>query len=229
MDFIRRSDQSELLDQQDIPAADITRNLYELGFINRWLGGHAITLSGFKQLTMGRQQIAVCEIGCGGGDNLQAIQRKNSQGKIALQYTGIDLNPVCIKTAQTLSWEPLPRFITSDYRQVVFESSPDILFSSLFCHHFKDEELVVMFRWMRQHARIGFFINDLHRHRIAYYTIRWLTAVFSRSYLVQHDAPVSVLRGFKRKELENILDKAGIQDYTIRWRWAFRWLIIVPS
>ncbi|HZK64528.1 MAG TPA: SAM-dependent methyltransferase, partial [Puia sp.] len=59
--------------------------------------------------------------------------------------------------------------------------------------------------------------------------IRILTALFSRSYLVKNDAPLSVLRGFKKNDLVAILDKAGIRDYSIRWQWAFRWLIIVPS
>ena len=64
--------------------------------------------------------------------------------------------------------------------------------------------------------------------------IRWhiirsviLTRLFSRSYLVKHDAPLSVLRGFKKKELEELLNKAGILNYTIHWKWAFRWLVIV--
>jgi hypothetical protein len=44
---------------------------------------------------------------------------------------------------------------------------------------------------------------------------------------VKNDAPLSVLRGFKKKELEEVLKKAGITDYSIHWKWAFRWLIIV--
>lgn len=229
MYFSPRSHKSELLDQPGIPSADITRNLYELQVINRWLGGHAITRKGFKALASGHQKISLCEIGCGGGDNLLTIQENTPEKKISLNCTGIDLNPDCIQVAQTVAWKKKPQFILSDYRQVIFDEKPDILFSSLFCHHFSESQLPDMFRWMKAQSRIGFFINDLHRHPLAYYAIRILTALFSRSYLVKNDAPLSVLRGFKRKELKVILDKAGIPDYTITWNWAFRWLVIVPS
>jgi hypothetical protein len=117
----------------------------------------------------------------------------------------------------------------SDYKKVHFKSKPDIIFCSLFCHHFREDELIAMFRWMAENSIRGFFINDLHRHKFAYYSIRMLTSLFSKSYLVKNDAPLSVLRGFKKKELSTLLDKAGISNYTIRWRWAFRWLVIVRS
>lgn len=146
-----------------------------------------------------------------------------------LTITGIDINTECINAAKKLSWDSPARFIVSDYKKVEFQSKPDIIYSSLFCHHFKDAELVSMFRWMRLNSRLGFFINDLHRNRVAYHAIRLLTRLFSRSYLVKHDAPVSVLRGFKKNELKDLLKKAGISNYTIQWKWAFRWLVIVPS
>lgn len=229
MDFIHRSHKPELLDQPGIPATDITRNLYELEVINRLLGGHAVTLEGFKTLAKNHSGITVCEIGCGGGDNLRAIQKQLASSQITLPFIGIDLNPDCIAVAKKAVWKKLPEFIISDYRKVIFDVKPDILFSSLFCHHFTEEQLVDMFCWMRNNASKGFFINDLHRHRIAYYAIRVLTVFFSRSYLVKHDAPLSVLRGFRKNELKNILQKAGIVHYSLKWRWAFRWLLIVSS
>jgi hypothetical protein len=121
-----------------------------------------------------------------------------------------------------------PQFICSDYRRVVFEKPPDIIFTSLFCHHLSESDLVSLFRRMKTEARTGFFINDLHRHPLAYYSIRWITRLFSRSYLVKNDAPLSVRRGFSRSELISLLEAAGITNYSIRWRWAFRWLVIVP-
>ncbi|NJL75939.1 MAG: hypothetical protein HC892_13885 [Saprospiraceae bacterium] len=40
----------ELLDADDIPSADLYQNLKELDFINTYLGGHAITIAGVKQI-----------------------------------------------------------------------------------------------------------------------------------------------------------------------------------
>ncbi len=227
MDFSVRSLRLELLDAPNIPAADIQRNLYELEIINRRLGGHAITRDGFFSLLKNKKSIHVCEIGCGGGDNLKAIEKKLTGKEITSSFTGIDINPDCIGVAEGLKWESNIHFLVSDYKEVEFTIKPDIIFCSLFCHHFKEAELVEMFRWMYNNTQDGFFINDLHRHSIAFHSIRLLTFLFSRSYLVKHDAPLSVLRGFKKKELEDLMRKAGIQHYTIQWKWAFRWLIIV--
>ena len=86
-----------------------------------------------------------------------------------------------------------------------------------------------MMQWMQRNSNIGFFINDLHRNTLAYYSIRILTRWFSKSYLVKNDAPLSVLRGFKKNEWEAIMQQAGIQHYSIEWKWAFRWLITANS
>jgi len=229
MNFSIRSANLELLDQPEIPAADIELNMHELEIINRTLGGHDITLHGFFRLYTNQSQIHICEIGCGGGDNGRAIENKLITKDIDLTYTGIDINPDCIRFAKKRKWKSRVHFLVNDYKKVQFEVPPDILFCSLFCHHFKNEELVEMFRWMYNNSHLGFFINDLHRHPLAYHAIRLLTSLFSNSYLVKHDAPLSVLRGFKKKELKDLLYRAGITNFTIRWQWAFRWLIVVQN
>lgn len=225
MDFSTRSYQPELLDGNDIPFSDIERNMYELDIINSYLGGHAITLKGLKQLIHGKTEITVCEIGCGGGDNLLAIQKYCNKKNIRLRSIGIDINPDCIKIAREKFQHTNSIFIVSDYKEFVFAEKPDIIFSSLFCHHFKNDELIIMLQWMRSNAAIGFFINDLHRHSLAYHSIKILTGLFSKSYLVKNDAPLSVLRGFTREDWEQLLKQAGIIS-SIQWKWAFRWLII---
>jgi 2-polyprenyl-3-methyl-5-hydroxy-6-metoxy-1,4-benzoquinol methylase len=229
MDFSLRSDRLELLDKPNIPPSDIERNLYELSIINRKLGGHACTWKGFIKLAKKGKPVHVCEIGCGGGDNLKTIELKADGEFPGLNFTGIDINPDCIRFAENNEWKKSAQFLVSDYKKVHFQTKPDILFCSLFCHHFKEAELIEMFRWMNENSRSGFFINDLHRHPLAYHSIRILTSLFSQSYLVKNDAPLSVLRGFKKKELEELLYKAGISNYTIQWKWAFRWLVIVRS
>ena len=75
----------------------------------------------------------------------------------------------------------------------------------------------------------GFFYNDLQRHPVAYHLIKNLTKIFSKSYLVKNDAAVSVSRGFTKKEWEDIFLKAGIKNYRIKWKWAFRYLIICKN
>ncbi|MEP7252703.1 MAG: methyltransferase domain-containing protein [Ginsengibacter sp.] len=228
IDYIRRSYQKELLDRNDIPFHDIIKNMEELNFINKWLGGHVITVDGFKKLIVHRKEITVCEIGCGGGDNLVAISNFCKRKKIRVRFIGIDINSDCIAFAKITSAIENISFVVSDYKEVDFKKEkPDIIFSSLFCHHFTDDQLIEMLQWLRQNSGIGFFINDLHRHPLAYNFIKTASSIFSKSYLVKNDAPLSVLRGFKKIEWKQLLKTAGIENYSIEWKWAFRYLVIV--
>ena len=227
MNLNKRSYQKELLDDESIPFPAIAQTMRELNTINTLLGGHAITLAGFKQLVKGKKEITVCEIGCGGGDNLLAIVKYCQENKIKINSIGIDYNAECIAFAKQNQYlKENTEFICSDYAKVIFESNVDIIFSSLFCHHFTEEELIFQLKWMKEHARLGFFINDLQRHWLAYYLIRLLTQVFSKSYLVKNDAPLSVARGFKKREWQSLFSKTALINCEIRWKWAFRYLIV---
>lgn len=224
-----RSGVKELLDRDDIPFEDIKRNMQELDFINTALGGHAITIQGLKSLLRKRKaqhkRLHVVEIGCGGGDNLRAIKMWAQKHGESISLTGVDINPECIAFAEGQPRNNGIHFICSDYRTAMFATKPDVIFSSLFCHHFTHKELLYMLQWMKSNSAEGFFINDLHRHPLAFYAIRLLTQAFSKSYLVKNDAPLSVQRGFTKEEWTALFDEAKITHYQCRWRWAFRWLI----
>jgi 2-polyprenyl-3-methyl-5-hydroxy-6-metoxy-1,4-benzoquinol methylase len=229
--FSNRSYQKELLDGDDIPFEDIKQNMKELDFINTWLGGHKITLNGIESLVklsayQLSDKLTICEMGCGGGDNLRAIGEWCKKRNISVILIGIDMNPNCIEFARSRKDNFDIDFIMDDCRNVKFQTKPDVIFSSLFCHHFTNEELHAQFLWMKENCSVGFFVNDLQRHQLAYYSIKLLTQLFSKSYLVKNDAPLSVLRGFHKKELSQILNKLSIINYQLKWKWAFRWLLI---
>lgn len=225
--FKHRSITKELLDGDNIPFADIRQNMMELNTINRFLGGHKTTVEGLRKIIKekSKNELNVLEIGSGGGDNLVALNRWAKSAGLPLFLTGLDINDHCTAFAKNRTTGQGFSFITTDYRTFKPTTKPDVIFSSLFCHHFSNEDLVTQLRWMRANSKIGFFINDLHRHPIAYGSIKLLTTIFSRSYLVKNDAPLSVRRAFKRTDWQDLLRAAGICNYKIEWQWAFRWLI----
>ena len=229
VNLTKRSSRKEILDGENIPFAEIKQNLEELNTINTLLGGHNITLFGVKAFTNKHKfsPFTFCEIGCGGGDNLKAIATWCSKNNIFGNFIGIDIKKECIEYAKKQYPELKAEWIQDDYYNVNFLSrQPDVIFSSLFCHHFTETELIKMLLWMQSNCTKGFFINDLQRNSIAYYAIKFITRFFSKSYLVKNDAPLSVARGFTKNEWQSIFKKAGISHYTIQWRWAFRYLII---
>jgi 2-polyprenyl-3-methyl-5-hydroxy-6-metoxy-1,4-benzoquinol methylase len=224
-----RSYQLELLDAENIPFKDIKTNMKELNTINTYLGGHAITIAGLKKLITTYPKnlpLTICEIGCGGGDNLQAVYTYCLQKNIDVHFIGIDIQQACIDFAkQQYPYLPVT-WLCNDYKKATFIQQPNIIFSSLFCHHFIENDIIQMLQWMKKNSTLGFFINDLHRHCIAYYSIKIMTAIFSTSYLVKNDAPLSVARGFKKNEWQQLFTSAAISNYQLKWKWAFRHLII---
>ncbi len=220
-----RSNQKELLDNDAIPFEDIRINMQEINTINTWLGGHKITLDGFKKLASNKQSVHVCEIGCGDGNNLFVIAKWCKKNYIDLRITGIDIKQECIDAAKKNYKNLKAEWIANDYSKANLKSKPDIIFSSLFCHHFTEEQLIEQLQWMYNNSTIGFFINDLQRNWFAYHSIKIITRLLSKSYLVKNDAPLSVARGFHKNEWIKILQQAAIKNYIVQWKWAFRYLI----
>jgi 2-polyprenyl-3-methyl-5-hydroxy-6-metoxy-1,4-benzoquinol methylase len=222
-----RNPQLELLDEEDIPVADLERNLDELEVINRLLGGHKASLKGIQYFGLKNANHTLLDIGSGGGDTLRAIAKSHFARHFS-ELHGADLKQICVQYANNKSLEYNKiKFYLSDYKLWLQENTGkyDIISNALFCHHFSNEALIEMLKMMKQHARIGFMVNDLQRHFLAYYSIKILTFLFSKSYLVKHDAPLSVARSFKRKDWEYLLKEAGIDNAQIKWSWAFRYII----
>ena len=231
-DFSKRSYTPELLDDPSVPFEDIMLNMQELEVINTRLGGHAITLEGVLSLMGSRKEIYICEIGCGGGDNLKALEERFIRMGVDARFTGIDIKDTCIRYAKHNTKEIRNiNFITSDYQEVQFTEKPDIIFSSLFCHHFQDMGVKEIIEWKYRNSKLGFFINDLHRHPLAFYSIRMLSQAFSKSYLLKNDAPLSVERGFTKADWISIFEDVEITGLfpNIQWKWAFRWLVTVSK
>ncbi len=224
-----RSNKLEILDGDDITFEDIKKNMQELNFINTYLGGHKITVAGFKAIYESAKDksktFMVCELGCGGGDNLAAIDRWCKSKNISVAFVGIDINPNCIAYAKMQYPTLNATWRVADYREVAFTQKPDLMFSSLFCHHFSNESIIEMLQWKKENTALGFFINDLERNYFAYHSIKIITKLFSSSYLVKNDACLSVARGFKKMEWRQLLADASLLA-TVKWKWAFRHLIV---
>ena len=218
-----------MLDKPNILAFELFQNLRELEFINKYLGGHRISILGLKRLlnlfgTLNNKKIV--DIGCGGGDSLKAMSSWARNRNQHPTFIGIDLQANCIEFAKT-NCEAFPdiQLLCDDFRNVFAQGKIDIVHASLFCHHFTEDEIIAFLQLCNKQKAI-FVINDLERNPLAYYSINWLTWLFSKSHLVKNDAPLSVKRGFKKTEWKSILEQAGIKHYSVQNYWAFRHLVI---
>ncbi|UPL48725.1 methyltransferase domain-containing protein [Hymenobacter sublimis] len=231
-DFRVRATEEELMDDLSLATEELRQNLDELETINTWLGGYAPVLNALARLRPhfppGRP-LRLADVGSGGGDTLRQIARWARQQGVAVELTGVDANPFMLDYAAARSTQyPKIRYQQADIFSPEFQQQPfDIVTASLFCHHFPDEQLTQLLQRWQQQASLAVVINDLHRHPLAYYSIRWLTRLLGGSRLVRHDAPLSVARAFTRPDWQQLLAQAGITHYHLRWRWAFRWQVMV--
>ncbi|GGK87308.1 methyltransferase domain-containing protein [Rufibacter glacialis] len=233
--FSQRSTLPELMDDLTLASDDLRRNLQELEFINEWLGGHDVVRNGLNQLlkhplsvSFPEKKLKIADLGSGGGDTLRMVARWARRRNQPVELVGIDANAFMLNYSAAHS-QPYPEI---SYRQAdVFSpefarQEYDIVICSLFLHHFPDQALASLLAQLQGQARVAVLVNDLHRHPLAFYSIKTLTQVFSRSYLVKNDAPLSVLRGFSRADWQRILELAGIRSYRLQWKWAFRWQLV---
>jgi 2-polyprenyl-3-methyl-5-hydroxy-6-metoxy-1,4-benzoquinol methylase len=221
-----RSSKKELLDGDSIPQQDLFRNLKELDIINHLLGGYTISYSALKKILTESKEYTFVDIGCGGGDTLKRISNWQKKSKINIKLYGIDIKPVCIEYANQNNHQAI-QFICDDYKNTNRHLQQiDIIHACLFCHHLSENEILELIQFAQKNKAI-LIINDLERNLIAYYAIKVLTAIFSKSYLVKNDAPLSVLRGFKKKEWLDLILKSGVKKYSVKNKWAFRHQVIV--
>ncbi|MBA3901492.1 MAG: methyltransferase domain-containing protein [Bacteroidetes bacterium] len=231
MDFSKRSVKVELMDDPLVLQRDVNIALIELEFINKYLGGNDLLVNALPKAGFANQT-TIMDLGCGSGDMLRIIAKY----AIKLNYSsfklyGVDINPSMTSFAKSRSvLFPEIKYLTCDiWDEKLLEINPDIVINSLFCHHFDDQQLIELVKRMNKLASKSIIINDLHRHWFAYYSIKYLTALFSNSYLVKYDGPLSVARALTKSEWINILEKAGVKNFQISWKWAWRWQIIIKK
>ncbi|NBW37180.1 MAG: methyltransferase domain-containing protein [Cytophagia bacterium] len=231
VDLSKRSSEEEIMDDLSASGPVINQTLVELETINTLLGGNYVTLNGLDKVIQGKSlknTLRIADLGCGGGDILRLVSHWLEKKEINAELIGFDANPNIIAFAQkhtaqkNISYQAVNIF-SDDFKTQQF----DVVIATLFFHHFDSDQLAEFLSQLRRQTSIGIVINDLHRHWFAYYSIKWLTALFSKSPMVKNDAALSVARSFRKKDWITILEKAGIKQYRMRWMWAFRWQVII--
>ena len=102
----------------------------------------------------------------------------------------------------------------------------DVVISALFTHHLDDNQVASFLRMLERTATLGWFINDLHRHPVAYHGFRALSRVAGWHRFVQHDGPISVARSFRRAEWRRFLHRAALGHVAeVRWHVPFRYCV----
>ena len=226
MDFRKRGKGFEIMDDFNLSGNIMDQTLKEIDHINNWIGGKRYNLNILEKAVQSKSSFTIMDLGCGSGDLLKSfckrMRRVGKKGK----YIGVDANPYIIEYA---------RKNCADYDEIEFlcenvldpnfrTKGTDIVNCCLFLHHFKNHQILKLLGKIKSDSNTV-IINDLHRHPIAFHAIDVLTRMLSRSEMVKHDAKLSVARAFKKEDFSMFFETLS-RPYKIRWKWAFRWIVV---
>lgn len=228
--FAVRSPELEWMDTEPVTQEDFVACLADLEKINRWTLAYRPTLRWVKR-QLGRlpknRPVTILDAGSGGGDMLRQIWRHCGESH-RLALLGMDLNPLAKVIAEQRTPPAAPiRYETCNIFALDSERRADLIVSSLFTHHLTDDEIVRFLQRMESHASVGWFINDLHRHPLPYYFIKYALRLTGFGPYVCNDAPISVMRSFTENDWKHLLREAGIPlgQVSIRWEFPFRYCV----
>jgi 2-polyprenyl-3-methyl-5-hydroxy-6-metoxy-1,4-benzoquinol methylase len=166
---------------------------------------------GFIRRTLGaRRSFRLLDVGFGHGDMLRAIARWARRRGVEAELVGIDLNPRSAPIAAAAT----PGELGIDYRTGDYAHTAgggwDYVISASTTHHMSDSELHAFLRFMEAEARIGWYVNDIHRHAFAYWGFRPLARIMRWHKMVREDGCLSIRRGFRREDWQRLIAQSGI-------------------
>ena len=172
----------------------------------------------YSVLPRQERPLHIVDVGCGYGDFLRRIHAWAKDKNLPVILTGIDLNPDAIRAAREVTPPGTVTFITCDALDFHPAVPIDLVVNSLLMHHLEPRAIVNLLDWMESRARLGWFINDLHRSATPFRLARFFARLLPFHPFVKHDAPVSILRSFRREDWQIMLRAAAIPEgqYLIR-------------
>lgn len=212
----------ELMDAEDLDRATYAAVMHDLAKANALTMARRPTLSFLERALRKRRRIKLLDVGFGDGDMLRSIARWATKRGIDAELVGVDLNPRSAPAAR----EATPADVriewrTGDYADLAGHGW-DCIVSSLVAHHMTRDQLIAFLRFMEKEAKMGWFVNDLHRHGFAWTGFPLLATLARWHPIVRHDGQLSVARSYRPDEWPPILAEAGVSDARVFRAFPFR-------
>jgi 2-polyprenyl-3-methyl-5-hydroxy-6-metoxy-1,4-benzoquinol methylase len=229
-----RTQKAEIMDDFSLQGKELRAALDQIARINQLLGGNKVTLHGIKEVlkkTNTSKPIVIADVGCGNGDMLRMLADYGIKNKLDFQLIGIDANAFTVNYAKTLSndYSNIEYVCLDIFSEEFSGINYDIVLCTLTLHHFTNEQILNIITTFNRNADIGIVINDLHRSKLAYRLFKFICILFNLNKMSREDGLVSILRGFRKHELEEFSKKLSLLNYTISWKWAFRYQWIISK
>ena len=212
----------ELMDADDLAPEVYAAVVGDLAQVNAVTLAARPTLAFLRRCAARQRSLRILDVGFGDGDMLRRIARWADRRQIAVELVGVDLNPRSEPAARAHTPPALPiRYVTRDYADLAGERW-DCVISSLVAHHMSYDQQLAFLRWMEAHARVGWLVNDLHRHRLAHAGWPLLAGLARWHPIVRHDGRLSIARSYRPGEWPPLLTEAGVEGAVVRRVFPFR-------
>ena len=207
-------------DAERMDARVVRRSLGDVARANTLFGGTRAVIAELRRAVgpAAREPLTLLDVGTGRGDIPAAATEWGHRRGIQLDTIGIErsesLARIAAERTMVLSADALHLPLADD--------SVDIAMCSQVLHHFERADAASVLRELDRVARTRVIVSDLHRSWLAAGGI-WLASFPLRFHPVsRHDGVVSVLRGFTRRELGELIEQAVGQRADVRYRLGFR-------
>jgi SAM-dependent methyltransferase len=214
----------EILDG-DISPQEAAASLSDIEWVHRNLGGRVLLRRRLVPLLEGLaggppRCLTLLDLGCGSGhvgrDLVEAFSRRGGR----LSVLGLDRKLAHARLAVRGS------AAAADALSLPFaDASIDVVFSTLFLHHFPPAELARVLSESRRVARKSVIAFDLSRHRVAYGLISVIGPLAFRTSISTLDGQASVLRAYTPGEIAS-LSAPLLPGASIRPAGPFVWQLV---
>jgi 2-polyprenyl-3-methyl-5-hydroxy-6-metoxy-1,4-benzoquinol methylase len=215
-DLNTRSDRPEILDDPGSDHALVAPTLRNLERINVLLSGVRLICRTTLLVDAKKNRLralTVADLGCGGGDLSLWLARQCARQGIRARIFGIDRDTRVVSIARTrCAHEPSIAIITGDATDPRTLPAPvDWIVSNHFLHHLGSADALRLLQNAAAKARYGVIMNDLVRSRSSLFAFHLLCRVIMPSGCTASDGMISIMRSFTRRELDAVIDAAGLR------------------
>jgi SAM-dependent methyltransferase len=210
----------EALDDPRCPPLLARRTLEDIARANRLFGGRGAPAFALDLLLRDAPagRLTLLDVGAGGGDVARALVARARRRGTELVVIAADR----LRAAADLCREArVMSVVASAGALPLRDGSVDVVLASQFLHHFSREAAAELVRAFDRLARVGVIVSEPRRSPFAAAGI-WLAALALGFHRVtRHDGVLSVRRSFRRRELQALLARAGV-DARVHRRPGFR-------
>jgi ubiquinone/menaquinone biosynthesis C-methylase UbiE len=174
--------------------------LADLVRVNKYWGGHSTLRKLVDRAIPPDQPFTLLDVGAASGD----MGRVMRETRPLAQVTSLDY------IESHLAGGSGQRVAGDAFALPFAPRSFDYVFSSLFLHHFTDEQVVELLAGFGRVARKQVLVIDLWRHPVPYYFISQTRWLFGWHPVTVYDGAISVEAAFRPQELTDLARRAGL-------------------